>query len=146
MSVSAFTHATINSFFRLLFNITGAFSDADITGPISCGVSFERDGTVDEIATTTGTTLRGSWWSGAVDTDIGDRYEVRALSAGASGAWTVAAAADDTWIALSADRLWSVTRAGVGISTVTRTFEIRRIGTTAPLISRSFTVQAEVVI
>lgn len=145
MSVSAFPHAIINNFFRVLFAITGSFAAGDVTGPVTSGLIFNRDGSVDW-NNDGSITARGSWWTGEPETEIGDDFEVRALSAGKVGTWTAAAAADDTWVDMSTARTWSVTRAGVGLKTTTATFEIRRASAGSALDSRSFTVSAEVII
>ena len=145
MSVSAFPYG-INTWLRLLFTAGGDFYAGDTTGTVTSGVRFESDGAVDHSDSVNGNSQEGTWWTGAPDSGVGSDYEVRGLSAGKSGAWDSAAAADDTWVDLSTARLWSVSRSSNGLDLVTQTFEIRRVGTTAPVISRSFTVTAERVI
>lgn len=145
MSVSAFAYA-VNNFFRVLFEITGTFYSSDATGPVTTSVRFNSDGTVDKDSNIDGVGARGSWFSGAPRTGVGSGYEIRSLSAGASGGWFSAAEVDDTWVALSSNRTWTARRTTSGVETVVRTFEIRRVGGSSALDSHEFTVEAEVII
>lgn len=145
MSVSAFPYG-INTWLRLLFTAGGDFYAGDTTGTVTSGVRFNRDGTIDHVDSVNGNSEEASWWSGHPDTDIGDDYEVRPLSAGGSGSYDSAASADDAWVTMSTARDYTNSISSNGIEITTRTFEIRKVGTTAPVISRSFTSTAERVI
>ena len=123
-------------------------SQGDSVGPIVCGVRFNSDGSIDERgpALATYTQINVGEWSTDEPATTGARYEVRCASI-SSGAWDVAAAATGVWIALSADRIWSVTRTvmeGSGVDTCIATFEIREINYPTNQVSATVTVSAEI--
>lgn len=49
-----------------------------------------------------------------------------------------------TYTALSSNQTWSRTRSGVGTTTCVFTLELRRVGTTAPVFSKTITLNATV--
>ena len=104
------------------------------------GFRFNTDGTVDENENGVYTQV-GLWHS--QKTGIGSSYQVRALSTGKVGTWDAAAAADDTWVTISAGREWSVTRGSVGVDTTSATFEIRPVSGGAAVRSATGQAQAE---
>ncbi len=95
----------------------------------SAGVRVNADGTVDGVTYINGGAPNGIQVSAATDWIIpnaianGD-YDVRMVSP-TGAALTTLAATENTWIALSADRLWSVERGSVGTSTAGFGLEIR---------------------
>lgn len=104
---------------------THSFS-ATTNGPCTSGVRFDQNGEMYEIDSVTGNVQQnGEWWSDEPETDIGDDYEVRALSAGKTGTWSNAAAADDVWITMNvAQRLWDVDAPTDTNKLCTATFEV----------------------
>lgn len=104
----------------------------DANGTLSRG----RNGSFDS-------PFNGQWWNKEPDTGIGSNFAVRALSGG-TGTWTVAAAADDAWIAMGGNREWNVFQDGNGTNTAIRTFEVGSEPTGPADDAASMTVSAEV--
>lgn len=96
------------------------------TSPVTCGIRFNNDGTVDRNFGGVYTQV-GTWHADAPSASVGDDFEITAASGGL-GTWTSAAAADDTPIALTSDREWNVTQVGPGTKTTNRTFTIGETG------------------
>lgn len=113
-----------------------------------CGVRFGSDGTIDIKGDTVlvyNQHVAGEWWSNEPQPSIGSSYDVRALSTGKTGTWSVSAAADDTWIQISSDREWWVVVAAKLSPANKRckaTFEIRKTGTGSALDSCFFDLTA----
>jgi len=119
------------------------FSNTDTGVPVSSGVRFNRDGSLDERIGTNASpayntsTHAGEWWSAEPDqTDIGDSFEVRCASVTTGSPdllWTSQAAAIGTFIVMSASREWQVSAQGGKIGPNTKSitvssFEIRPVG------------------
>ena len=122
--------------------VNAAYLDAG-PGPYTVGIRWRSDGSITVIQGPSEPQANPrQWWSDEPVTGIGALHEIRALSAGAVGSWDTAAAADDTWISIASNRLWSFS--DTVSRTVSRTFEIRRIGTTAPVGSDTGTADLEV--
>lgn len=66
----------------------------------------------------------GEWWSAEPVASIGDSYEVRALSSGKTGTWSTAAAADDIWVTMTANREWEVSATNPTGKTTSAVFEV----------------------
>jgi hypothetical protein len=66
----------------------------------------------------------GEWWSAAPITGIGNLYEVRFTEI----TGTVSTGTTGVFLALSSDRIWSVTRTTLGSKSCTGTLEIRPTG------------------
>src|SRR5690554_1310640 len=86
------------------------------SGPSAASVTFRSDGQ----ATSSGNVasshpISGEWWSQEPQTGIGAQYEIRCVSA--DGSFTGQAAPIGTWVDMSSNRLWSVTRGQVGPGT-----------------------------
>ncbi len=64
------------------------------------------------------------WWSDEPETNIGNSYEARHLSAGKIGTFTTSAAVANTWITMTTTRTWGVTRTSSGNKSCTATFEL----------------------
>lgn len=97
-----------------------SFTPANATA----GVRWDTDGQISRNRNTVyDNPFSNQWWSNEPVTGIGSSYAVRALSGG-SGTWTVAAAVDNTWITMSANREWNVLQTVIGIKTTTRVFEV----------------------
>ena len=102
------------------------------------GIRWNDDGSIDERGYGTGDYAQvhlGEWWSDEPETDIGDSYDVRALSGG-SGSWNGAAASDNTWIQIGIPREWFVQVLGKfspDIISASRTWEIRDTGSGSAL-------------
>jgi hypothetical protein len=103
----------------------GSITGFEITPTDSyAGIRFNADGTVDQNIDQTYSSRSGSTdWIIPNGFASGD-YDVR-YTAHTGTAFTTAAAAEDTWIALSAAREWTLIRSGLGISSCTATFQIR---------------------
>jgi len=100
------------------------------------GFRFNVDGSISENSNGA-YSLWGYWHT--QKTGIGNSYQVRALSSGKSGTWSNAAAADDTWVTISAGREWNVQQASPGTKVTSATFEIRPVSGS---VQRSGTGQA----
>ncbi len=114
----------------------------------NAGVTFQPDGGTDELGPLIDDRTAhqaGEWWSDEPEADIGSSYDVRALSVGKTGTWSSAAAADDTWIQISAERIWRNVVAGKASPTSKQTiatFEIRDTGSGGALDSAVYNVTA----
>lgn len=108
--------------------------DDDVSGgggstEARAGFVFKTDGRI--LVNSGGTELAtfpdSMWWSNAPEADIGDDYEVRCVSV-SSGSWSSSAASVGSWVALTSDRAWTISRtdgAGIGTNSVTAIFEVR---------------------
>lgn len=115
-----------------------------VAGSITVGARFDTDGGLTEADNVNGdTAVPEEWWTAEPDPGIGSSYEVRALSAGKTGAWDASAAADDVWITISANRTWSNTATVTDIRTTVATFEVGLDGVESALDSAQISVTAE---
>jgi hypothetical protein len=124
-------------------NPVAATDAAAAPSAATAGIRFNTDGTVDkrESASYTQVNSATDWIipNGAASSD----YEVRYT--GHSGdAFTTEAAAEDTWIALSSNRLWQLSKNTAGFYSCTCTFEIRK-GTGATIDTALCTFTANVI-
>ncbi len=98
----------------------------------TAGWFFNRDGSLvceeDGVPTVQ---PKDEWFSIHPIAAVGDDFEVRALSAGKTGIWDTAAAADDIWITINATREWGIS--SMGSQTTIATFEVRRDGVESAL-------------
>ena len=117
------------------YNITAVDSS-----PVTSGVRFNEDGTIDGDQGG-GYSQIGTWTQAAV---MGADYQITSLSGGA-GTWTTAAAADDTAISLAANREWTVTRVGFGVKTTDRDFKIELIADASDTDTSNFTCESEAI-
>ena len=119
-------------------------ADGFSPGTVISGVRFDTDGTMVEIDSETGNVDEtGEWWSDEPQASIGDGYEVQALSSGKTGTWSTSAAADDTWITITANRQWDVQESGAfSAKSCTATFEIGLDGVESALDSAAITCVA----
>lgn len=115
-------------------------SNIVIGSSCTSGFRFNTDGTIDENENGIYTQV-GLWHT--EKPGIGSSYQVRALSSGKSGTWTASAAADDTWITISAGREWSVTQGSPGVKTTSATFEFRPVGGSSAIRSAGGQASAE---
>lgn len=123
------------------------------TGVVRQEITFFRDGTFGEAGYSGGdacsgvsTLYPGQWWHNSPEADIGDDYEVRAVSI-ESGIFNVGASPLGTWIVMDADNghCWGLLRSeaeGPGTENVQATFEIRDIATET--IRQTFTIDLTV--
>jgi hypothetical protein len=100
-------------------------------------ITFNRDGTISDQ-----TGVIGAWNTLRVPT-VGDAYEIKHTRS--SGlAFSNAAAANDTFVALSANRTWENTRESLGPQTTIGTWTIRLAGDAASEVTATGTVTASV--
>jgi len=95
------------------------------TLPQNADIQFNTDGSL----TISGDSGR-TWYSAAPSTGIGSSYDVRCSSV-VSGTWDTQAAAVGTWIQISSNRLWRMSRTvmeGAGSDQISATFQIRPTG------------------
>lgn len=111
---------------KVVFDPTSHTLASVDTSPVSNGIIFRNDGTIDEDDNGSVSQV-GTWHVDAPAAGLGDDYEITAASGGL-GTWTSAAEVDDTPIALTSDRTWSVTKVGPGTKTTNRTFTIGETG------------------
>lgn len=118
----------------------GRFDSLDIGSlPSSASITFTTDG---RITITGGTEL--VWNTGAPNSGIGSSYQVRCESL-ISGSWNIQAAAVGTWITISSDRTWTITRTvmeGAGSDYVSGIFQIRAVGGSSVLAAGIGTAEA----
>lgn len=105
----------------------------------TAGFSFQNDGGLDRIEDAN---ISGEWWSNEPQANIGDNYEVRALSAGKSGTWTVSAAADNIWVTINALRTWYIQSSG--FKNTSATFEVGLDGVESALDSATLTADIQI--
>jgi hypothetical protein len=87
----------------------------------------------------------GEWWSNEPETSIGDDYECRHLSSGKTGAYNATeSAVADTWITITAARVWGVTRSITGTTSCEATFEVGDDGAESADDSAIFTMSATI--
>ena len=100
-------------------------------------ITFNRDGTISDQ-----TGVIGAWNTLRVPT-VGDAYEIKHTRS--SGlAFSSAAAANDTFVALSANRTWENTRESIGPRTTIGTWTVRITGDAASEVTAAGTVTASV--
>ena len=126
-------------------SLTGSAIDSNVTDPAdaSSQLRFETDGTFSSsIATPSSFSKLGDWILPNAAANSG--YEV-GYTALTGDAFTAEAAAADAWVAISAARLFALSRTTVGTSAITSvTFRIRDATTQAILASAVFTFEAVV--
>ena len=110
----------------VVFNPTSHTLDSSGSSPVTSAIIFRNDGTIDHDDDGNVSQV-GTWHIDAPSAGLGDNFEVTANSGGL-GTWTAAAEVDDTPIALSSDRTWSITQVGPGTKTTNRTFFIGETG------------------
>jgi hypothetical protein len=114
-----------------------------LPGTATAGIRFNTDGTVDKLVDGAYSQIDSGtdWIIPNVDAD--STFDVRCTNI-TSGSWTSEAAAEDTWISLSANREWYVFTNGIpSTQACTCTFEIRKDGG-AVLDSATYTCTATV--
>lgn len=110
-------------------------------GPSSAGIKVLRNGQYHAGASNSSTSptyadVGGAEWADREYATVGDGFEARLVT----GAGTLTAGTADTWQALSTDREYKVSIAGVGPSVAfTGTLEIRRGSTTLDTAAISLT-------
>lgn len=118
-------------------------------GAIRAGIRWNNDGNIDEQgpgAVNFTQIDAGEWWSNEPDTGIGASYDVRFLSTGKVGTWTISGAADDAWTIISGAPTWNVlvtAKASPSTKTCSGTFEIRTTGSGSALDSASYSCTAD---
>lgn len=98
-------------------------------------ITFNRDGTISDQ-----TGVIGAWNTLRVPT-VGDAYEVKHIRSGGL-AFSSAAAANDTFVALSANRTWENTRESLGPRTTIGTWTVRLTGDASSAQTATGTVSA----
>lgn len=109
-------------------------------GACSAGIKVKRNGQYhagshNSSTSPTYTDVGGLEWASTEAATVGDSYEARLVTI--SGSLTVGTA--DTWQAISTDREYNVSVAGVGAQLFTGTLEIRRGATTLDTAAISLT-------
>ena len=118
--------------------------DEHILSATDAAIRFDNDGGLHGIRTIEANeTYTGEWWSDEAEADIGDSYEVRALSTGKSGTWTTSAATDDIWVTLTSNKTWGVSAPGLGFKQTSATFEVGLDGVESALDSATITCVAD---
>ena len=139
---------TLSSAYRV--SLQGKTVNANGATPtnVTAGFRLGADGKVYRARTQVGggayeeVSAGSNEWLDPHDGVAADAYECQAtVTAGALTSGTAG-----SWLALTSDREWEVTRTNdvLGTDTCTFTLEIRRIGTTVVLNSASITLNAEV--
>lgn len=110
MSIMHFTSVTCSTFpAGTVVKLSG--ENVSVTYESHAGIRVNTDGTVDKREGGTYTQIDGTTDWIIPNGDASSLYEVRVTNVshtgGASG-WSSAAAADNTWIAISANREWNV--------------------------------------
>ena len=109
--------------------------------PQTCGITFKPDGLLTFNADDASPT--DEWWS-KPGAGAGANYEVKAVLS--AGGFTAEAAADGVWIAISSNRVWSVTETvAVSTETATATFSIRDLASQVVLGSASIKITANTI-
>lgn len=105
----------------------------------SASLVFRSDGTVDSVTNTNGTVQIDASTDWIIPNSAAPgSYEVQAtLNSGSLTSGTTG-----SWLALTSDRTWTVSRSGVGTSSANLTIEVR-LGTTV-LDSGTYTIEASV--
>ena len=80
-----------------------------------------------------------NWWTGAPDVGIGSNYEIRATVALGD---TPTSGSLNTWLSLSVDRTWGLTRTVTGTSSCQLTIEIRDANTLTVLDTATWVLTA----
>lgn len=112
------------------------------TAQLSAGIVFTTDGRVLRYNNGTPAEI-GTWWSNAPETGIGSSYQVRCRQSDA--AWDFSPAANGTYVTISSDLTWRITRTemeGSGSDFINADFEIRAVGGTTVEDSTFFTAEA----
>lgn len=107
--------------------------------PATANIIFNRDGTYSINGVGQGD------WVAPKYAAVGDLFDVKLDYTGGTSP-TVEAAADDTYIQISASRTWQNDQAVLGIKTTTGVIYIRRTGAGAALDSCTFEITAEVTV
>jgi len=114
---------------------------------VSAGIKANRDGNIQTGSSTTNvnptySNVGGREWASIPGATVGDDYEVRMVT----GTGTVSTGSDvlDTWLPLTSDREWKVTRTTSGAKVFTGTLEVRKVGDTAPLDSGAVSLTASI--
>ncbi len=105
---------------RVVLNDGGDADFCVITCTALAGFRFTNGGSLLYIDDADPT---GEWWSAGFTPSIGDSYEVRATNTLGDG-WDTAAAVDDTWITMTAQREWSVTTSINEVTSANAVFEV----------------------
>ena len=105
----------------------------------TAGFSFQNDGGLDRIEESN---IIGEWWSNQPQANIGNSYEVRALSAGKTGTWSAAAASDNIWTTITGIKTWSITSSG--FKDTSATFEVGLDGVESALDSATLTADVTI--
>ncbi len=92
-----------------------------------------------------GLSLGDNWWSLHSVAGIGNSYEVMATQTGTTGSSSDSGDVRGSWLALTSDREWGISKASVGVATQTLSIEIGLIGTSTALFSATITLNLELV-
>ncbi|MEE8598180.1 MAG: hypothetical protein V3S69_01425 [Dehalococcoidales bacterium] len=106
---------------------------------------FQNDGELWSNREVAGNTqLNLEWWSDEPEASVGNDYECRHISSGKTGTYTTESAVANTWITITGNRTWGVTRSTQGTKACTATFEIGDDGAESADDSAVFTCTATV--
>lgn len=111
----------------------------------SAGINFLANGTITFTGNSTPTSPDiDEWVKEQVGFASGAQYEVAYTALVGGTAPTTLAAAEDTFVALSSTRTWSLERGVLGTFSGTYTFVVREIANTANSVTANMTVTATV--
>ncbi len=117
-------------------------ADEPPSGNAYSSIIFRADGTLDKDGSLSGVTQIRVATDWVIPNLKNSGYEVRLLSGHGGTTFNVEAAAEDTWVDLSADRTWRHDRVTSGTDTGTYTFEIRLGSAGAAIETGDFVVTA----
>lgn len=110
--------------------------DEDTGGGAGANVTLESDG---DMLLTAGDIIADRWLVGGSN---GSLYEARATLV--SGTLSPGASATGSWLALSSDRSWYVSRSSIGTKSCTIDIEIGLVGTSTALDTARFSLSATI--
>jgi hypothetical protein len=105
------------------------------------GIRFNTDGTVEKRQTTNGGTTwtsHGTWIDPASAITGNEEVRFTNFNGTGGGDWTSEAAADDTWVAISATRTWEMNETTSNSLSFTCDFEVRDTSTSRATGSQSY--------
>jgi len=117
-------------------------TDPSSTYDSTVGIRFNTDGTIETGKSLDGAAITwspaGTWINpiSAADGTYSVRFTNKVQDLGV-GDWSAEAAADDTWIALSAQRVWTSNKTAAGERKFTVDFEVRKTAGPPPVTGSS---------
>jgi len=102
----------------------------------TCDIRFRRNGEMSHVRSPDANIVyTDEYYIGQPASQVGDAYELQAMSVGKIGTWTSTAVADDTWTPITGNKSWTVDQLVTGTKTTSAVFQIGLDGTSSPLVS-----------